>query len=459
MAHLPAAWRRALVLCLALISCTGCAHKASVDESRRAIQHVVIIVQENRSFDNLFHDYPGADSARTGLIHTGRRIALVPISLKAEFDLSHGFSDFVRDYDNGKMDGFDLEHFGSPRNRQAAVIRTQYPQYAFVPPDEVGPYLELAHEYVLADRMFQSNLDQSFAAHLYLVAGQAGGTINVPSGRPWGCDAFRGTVVPTLTRDRHRGPSIFPCFSFRTLADELDERKLSWKYYAPAVDSRVKWVTYLHARKYRRPGVALKAPEFGQLWSSYDAIAQVRYGLDWSRNVVSPETSVLQDVAKGELPAVTWVIPDLKNSDHSTSLSATGPDWVASVVNAIGQSAYWNSTAIFLTWDDSGGWYDHVPPPQLDYDGLGDRVPLLVISPYAKRGYVSHTTYEFGSILKFAEQVFGLPTLSASDSRATSPLDAFDFSQAPRAFKPIRANRTAAYFGRQPHSFAPPDDD
>ncbi len=443
-----------MLLCL-----VSCGPHTDEGPSRRVIQHVVIIVQENRSFDNLFHGYPGADTVDNGLIHTGRRIPLVPISLRAEYDLSHGYRDFIRDYDRGKMDGFDLERWDSPKNRRAAVVRTQYPQYAFVPRSEVGPYWELADDYVLNDRTFQSNLDQSFAAHLYLIAGQAGGTVNVPSGRPWGCDAGPGTLVATLTTDRRRGPSVFPCFSFRTLGDELDERKLSWKYYAPAIDSRVTWTRFLRSRLRPQEHKTVKTPEFGQLWSSYDAIAQVRYGIDWSTKIESPETSVLRDVAQGNLAAVTWVVPDMKNSDHSTSLSDTGPDWVASVVNVIGRSKFWNNTAIFIVWDDSGGWYDHVPPPQLDYDGLGDRVPLLVVSPYARRGYISHTLLEFGSILKFIEEVFRLPALATSDARANSPTDAFDFTQQPRRFELIHTNRTALYFAQQPHSLVPPDDD
>ncbi len=115
--------------------------------------------------------------------------------------------------------------------------------------------------------------------------------------------------------------------------------------------------------------------------------------------------------------------------------SKTGPSWVTSVVNAIGQSQYWNSTAIFVFWDDYGGWYDPQPPAYVDYDGLGMRLPMIIISPYAKKGYVSHTQYEHGSILKFVEDQFGLGRLAASDTRANSPADAFDFNKPPRKFK------------------------
>jgi phospholipase C len=438
---------------------TGCARIDDAAASRRTIRHVVIVIQENRSFDNLFHGFPGADSANSGLTHLGRRVPLKPISLTVDYDISHGYRDFINDYDGGKMDGFDREHVGAGRGRPAPVIRTQYPQYGYVPTEEIRPYWWLAQRYVVSDRMFQSNLDQSFAAHLILIAAQSGGAVNVPNGRPWGCDAPAWTRVRTLTSKRENGWRVFPCFTMRTLADELDEKGLGWRYYAPAVDSRAVWLRYLKKRRQHRLHVGERKPDFGQLWSAYDAIAPIRYGADWTRNVISPETSVFSDLRDGELAAVTWIVPDMKNSDHSISRSSTGPDWVAAIVNEIGHSRFWSDTAIFVVWDDSGGWYDHVPPPQLDYDGLGDRVPLLTISPYAKKGHVSHVQTEFGSILKFAETVFGLNSLSASDARANDLFDAFDFSAPPRRFETVPSRFGPADFLRSPPSLVAPDDD
>jgi phospholipase C len=420
------------------------------------IDHVVVIVQENRSFDNLFMGFPGADSADSGLIHDGRRVRLVPISFTVGWDLNHSFHDFLRAYDGGKMDRFDIERVGPWRGPAGRKHVLPHPQYAYVPRDEVQAYWEMARQYVLADRMFQSNLDQSFAAHLYLIAGQAGNSIDVPTGRPWGCDAMEEAWVMTITDTRAKGPLVYPCFTFHTLADELDAKALTWRYYAPAVSPEGAWRKALRLHgTHRGPG----DPDFGQLWSAFDAIAPVRYGYEWATNVVSPETRVLSDVTHGYLANVTWVVPDMKNSDHSSSGSATGPDWVASIVNAIGRSPFWHDTAIFIVWDDSGGWYDHVPPPQLDYDGLGDRVPLIVISPYARSGVVSHTQYEFGSILKFAEERFGLAPLAASDRRANDLTDCFDFSRPPRSFRPIAARAPAAWFEREKPSLLPPDDD
>ena len=128
----------------------------------------------------------------------------------------------------------------------------------------------------------------------------------------------------------------------------------------------------------------------GGAWSAYQAIKHIYYGDDWSKDVITPQTRFFNDVSNGTLPAVSRITPTCVNSDHAGCGSNTGPDWVASLVNAIGESQYWDSTVIFVFWDDYGGWYDHVPPKLVDYDGLGIRVPLLVVSAYARKGYVSH---------------------------------------------------------------------
>ncbi len=232
----------------------------------------------------------------------------------------------------------------------------------------------------------------------------------------------------------NRGP--FPCLSYPTLKDVLDPKGLSWKYYTPPTI----------------PGA------MGYLWNAFDAIRNVRYGPDWTSDVVSPETTIFKDIAANRLPAVSWLIPTNPNSDHA-SLTDYGPSWVASVVNAIGKNAnLWSSTAIIVVWDDWGGYYDHVAPPQLDYQGLGFRVPMLVISPYAKKGYVSHTQYEFGSIVRFVEDNWNLGRLGATDVRATSIGDTFDFSSSPRAFVPIPAPLRQSFFERQPPSRESVDD-
>ena len=423
-----AAW--ALAAALLLASCSPTKRFDAMAHTH--FDHVVIIIQENRSFDNLFHGFPGSDTANVGRAHDGTRVLLQPVSLSAHYDIANNARDYVNSYDHGRMDGFDLRSIGPRRGAAIPLVAAQYPQYAFVPAAETKPYVQLARDYVLADRMFQSNVDQSFAAHLYLIAGQANRTTDVPVGHPWGCDAGPRSRVRTLRENRTLGQPIFPCFDIPTLADELDERSLSWAYYAPKVENAATWRGALSP--YKDPYTTPTHVDVGQLWSSFDVIAHVRYGPLWQSNVVSPSSEILTDVSAGRLRNVSWVVPDYKNSDHAGSGSSSGPSWVASIVNAIGQSKYWNRTAILITWDDSGGWYDHVPPPQIDYDGLGVRVPLLIVSPYSKKGFVTHRQYEFGSILRFTESVFGLPVLAASDSRANDLDDCFDFTSGARRF-------------------------
>jgi phospholipase C len=394
--------------------------------STTAIQHVVIIVQENRSFDNLFYGFPGADSTPS--------VAEDEVPLEAGQDVCHFHSSVSAAYDVGAMDGFANEQLCGVVNGtyQPEGAPSTY-MYAHVPQAEVQAYWTLAQRYTLADRMFQSNNGPSFAAHQYLIAGQSDDAADVPDGSPWGCDAPKGTTVPVINPDGTETTGPFPCFDYTTLGNELDAANLSWAYYTPALDTQ------------------------GGLFSAYDAIRSVRYGSDWNTRIISPETQILSDVAAGKLANVTWVIPSFPNSDHPLSASNTGPDWVSSVVNAIGNSPFWNSTVIFIVWDDWGGWYDHVAPPQLDRMGLGFRVPLIVVSPYARRGYVSHTQHEFGSILHYVEEQFNLQPLGFTDVRADDLSDCFDYTQVPASFRTISTRYSAWYFKHLPPSTLPLD--
>jgi phospholipase C len=401
------------------------------------IKHVVIIIQENRSFDNLFATYPGANGATTGKSKkcagtmTQCTVPLMKYPLKDPADIHHIWQTFTTEYDNGAMDGFGSIAF---TNGQPAG---NWP-YQYVDPKQIQPYWTMAKEYTLSDEMFETQSSGSFVAHQDLIAGNTAINsdevlVNIPTREPWGCDTPKApknpptTVTSLLKAPRqflgNQGP--FPCLTYRTLRDTLDEKNVSWKYYAPTFDFQ----------------------SGGWLWTAFDAIRAVRYGPEWKTNVITPETTVLSDAAKGDLPAVSWVIPDYMNSDHPASHSNTGPSWVAQVVNAIGENpSLWKNTAIIITWDDWGGFFDHVTPDQIDLQGLGFRVPMIVVSPYARAGYISHTHYEFGSILKFVESVYGLNSLGTTDVRAASMLDCFDFKQTPRTFKPIPASVDASTF-------------
>ncbi len=401
------------------------------------IQHVVIIVQENRSFDNLFQGFPGADTKPYGYDSSGQKIQLGPIGLETTWDIDHSSGAFFAACNgqgsipgtNCKMDGFDQEWEGCYRNCPP------HPQYSYVPHTESRPYFEMGKQYVVADRMFASNFDaSSFISHQYIIAGQASAAVDYPD-NTWGCDGGSGDKIGTVMVNppRQYGPRIQACFDNQTLGDELDTAGRSWGFYTARLDGD------------------------GNIWSAYQAIKHIRYGQDWSTDIITPQSQFLTDV-NTNLRSVSWITPTCENSDHAGCGSNTGPAWVTSLVNAIGKSKYWKSTAIFIMWDDYGGWYDHVPPPYVDYDGLGMRLPLIVISPYAKQKYVSHVQYEHGSILRFVEDQFGLPRLTASDSRATSPeADCFDFSQAPRHFKPIQSSLDQQFFLHQPLDRRVPD--
>jgi phospholipase C len=411
--------RLALVL-LPLIA--GCAHASALSTPHAptssvvpfdhhhggggSIQHVVIIVQENRSFDNLFWSYPGADSTTNcALDHLGACVTMVRQPLFQQYDLSHSPDACKGDVDGGKMDGFDLEPTAEKKATGFA-----FEPYQFTQQSDIQPYWQLAQQYVLADRMFQSNCGPSFPAHQMLIAGTMGYDDN-PT-KPWGCDntTFTKAVI---------------CYNYQTLADLLDGARLSWKYYSPGGNGGSDPASNL------------------SIWQAYQAVRHIRFSNDWSNGDIADTTQFFTDVQDGRLPAVSWIVPSGVNSDHpgsgqfGTKNEDLGPAWVGSVVDAIGQSSAWSSTAIFITWDDWGGWYDHVPPRQIDQNGLGMRVPLIVVSPFAKAGYVSHTQHEFGSILHFTETQLGLSSLGTRDSISDDLSDCFDFSQQPRPFQPV----------------------
>ena len=168
---------------------------------------------------------------------------------------------------------------------------------------------------------------------------------------------------------------------------------------------------------------------------------------------------MLTDIANNQLAQVTWVIPDGADSDHALSNKGTGPAWVASIVNAVGTSPYWSNTAIIITWDDWGGWYDHVAPSIYNSYEYGFRVPLIIVSPYSKQAYVSHVTHDFGSILKFIEEVYNLPSLGYADARGDDFSDCFDLTQTPITFQPVPAKVGKDFFLTVKRPVTPPDDD
>jgi phospholipase C len=368
---------------------------------------VVIIIKENRTFDHLFGRFPGADGTTTGMMD-GKVVPLIRGAKVIPKDLPHSFGDGIRDFNGGKMDGF--------ARADPAIMKWAYSQMR---PHQVPNYWHWAKRFVLADNFFASHKGPSFPNHLYLIAAQSGGATNGPGNtarrlgstmsRSWGCDAPPVTTVPIIDSEGNT-VRVAPCFDFLTEGDLLTEAGLGWSYYA-ATDE-----------------------QGGYIWSAYNAVRHIREDpVQWEEHVL-PVDDFIQDATAGVLPEVTWVTPRWSVSEHPYGQTnfCLGENWTTQVVNAIMAGPDWNETAVFITWDDWGGFYDHVPPNRVDSFGFGFRVPLLVISPYARESYVDHREAEFSSILRFVEDNWGLGQLTHRDTRADNLSYDFDFSQPPR---------------------------
>jgi len=408
----------------------------SIQTASQKFQHVVVIFQENRTPDNLFHGLPNADIADYGINSSGQAILLSPIPLANDYDLDHGHPSFVKMYDGGKMDGAD--DIPVTCKPGATNCPPSNPQFQYVNPEDVEPYFQLAKAYTFGDRMFQTNQGPSFPAHQFIISGTSAPTVtsdlfaaeNV-SGAEAGCTAPSNTSVVLIDTLGRENQTMYPCFEHPTLMDLLDAQKITWRYYTPSI---------------------------GSIWTGPNAIRHLRFGTDWAR-VIVPQTTVLDDIADGQLAQVSWVIPDGRDSDHAASNKGSGPSWVASIVNAIGNSPYWANTAIIITWDDWGGWYDHVAPTIYNSYEYGFRVPLIIVSPYTKKAYVSHVPHDFGSIVNFIEEVFNLPSLGYADARADDFSDCFDFTLPPITFQTIPAKLDQNFFLTVKRPPTPPDDD
>jgi phospholipase C len=465
-----------------LVSLNGCGSSGSPNPPPPGqIQHVVVIFQENRSTDNLFQDpvliSRGADIAQSGTDSHGNTIPLQKVDLAANYNPGHDHGSFEEMCDLNpatgqcRMDGADLNPIPCPTGTTNCT-------FAYVDPTKVQPYFQLAEQYTFADRMFQTNQGPSFPAHQFIISGTSapcstqfpcpGAGSNLfaaenpkTNGPPnAGCDAPAGSTVLLIDSAGSESSNvpIYPCFEHQTLTDLLEAKSLTWRYYSP--------------------GSVPAPPVHGSpaIWNGPEAIQHICgpnpagtacVGADWTNHVVLNQKQILTDITNNQLQDVSWVIPSGQASDHPGTTDGSGPSWVASVVNAVGNSSYWANTAIFITWDDWGGWYDHVPPPQVLVNCAqwgcgyvyGFRVPLIVVSPYAKAQYISHAQHDFGSILKFIEATFSLPSLGNADVPADDFSDCFDFNQTPLPFKTIPAALNAQYFLNDKTPPTDPDDD
>ena len=399
--------------------------KAATPGDITAIQHIVFIIKENRSFDEYFGQFPGADGATSGTTSTGQ---VMPLERTPDtvVDMGHDWTSAITAIDGGKMDRFDIILDGD--------LNGEYLSYSQMTQADIPNYYAYAQNFVLADQMFSSLHGPSLPNHLYTIAAQSGGVITVPASPTsqnlsnWGCDSPAGSHV-TVVDDEGNISQVFPCFDFQTVADSLDSAGISWRSYAPPEG------------------------EQGYEYSTYDAINHIRNTSLWTENT-APDTQFATDAASGNLPAVSWLVTG-PGSEHAPNSTCQGENWTVQQLNALMQGPDWNTTAVFLTWDDFGGFYDHVPPPQFDEYGLGPRVPLIIISPYAQPGYISHKQYEFSSVLKFIEGRFNLTPLTERDANANDTTDSFNFNQTP--LPPLVLNQRACpipsawdvYFGGQ----------
>ena len=449
-------------------------------------QHIIVVVQENRTPDNMFQGlcappYGSPDSCSTSpgpnqyniqisqwLDASNARGYTQPTSVgfTAPYDLDHSHQAFKVQCDNAfalntpcKMDGATrVACFGTCPSK---------PQFRYIDNSQgvLNPYLDIATQYGFANYMFQTNQGPSLPAHLYLFGAtsapspedDASGIFvaenSNPGGLQTGCIADRNTFVYLISPPGNESSQIYPCVEFQTLGDF--PQAFSWKYYAPGAPTI--W----------------NAPVVIQHICQSSGYNGQCLGSEYTDNVDLHPADIFTDISQCNLRGVSWVNPSAENSDHAGYNAPGGPSWVASIVNSIGNSnqcdggaGYWNDTAILVVWDDWGGWYDHEVPslqqqPQNDYE-YGFRVPLLVVSAYTPAGYIDNTRYDFGSIVRFIEQNFGLQegVLGFADARSQTDLTAFFSSaQRPRTFKTISSPLDAIYFINDKTPMRGPDDD
>jgi phospholipase C len=418
------------------------AHAQDTRQSTNPIQHIVFIVKENRGMNHMFGTFPGVAGTTQGVISTGQPFPLHHAPDRQPRDFCHTWNCNVVAEDGGRMDKWDVTvgdaTFACTLNGDYACM-SQYQQ------SDLPNYWTWASDFTIGDHMYSSIHATSFPNHMYTVAAQSGGifgqphlTTNTSQGES-GCQSDPGSSVNVIDALGNVS-SPFPCFDFSTITDLLDTAGLSWTYYTP----------------------------LGSSYNPLEAINHIRnVPNEWDSHI-KLDTQFAADAAAGNLPSVSWVVTSDPNSEHPPWSVCAGENWSVSLVDAVMQNAsLWANTAIFVVWDDNGGFYDNTDWPHVDQYGLGPRVPMIVISPYAKAGNVAHTTYEFSSLIRFVEETFGITVGSlhnsyplARDNSANSLIDSgdvFDFAQNPlpadvltaRTCNPVSSFNTPLSFPEQ----------
>ncbi len=372
------------------------------------IKRVVYLMLENRSYDHIFGRYPGANGATIGL-RNGQQVPIIHAPEWLPGDLPHDYTSALTDLAGGSMDGF---------------WQGLYPMYSYsqLAQQDVPNYWHWAQDYVLCDNFFASALGPSYANHLFFVAGTSGGVFDNPENiglrkdgnkyiKSWGCDAYGDGVFVFVRDPKGNLTKHATCFNFPTVGEQLTQRSIDWAYYAADPDQP------------------------GYIWNAYTSVDQV-FHTDLYKEHIRPVTRLLKDIKANTLPAVTWITPLFQLSDHPPWSTCFTHNWVTEIVNGIMTGPSWQETAIFITWDEWGGLYDHVRPPVVDPVGLGFRVPMMVISPYALQGYVDDAVGEFSSPLRFIADNWGLPHLTERIRNSHAFEHVFDFTQKPRPPRP-----------------------
>ena len=421
------------------------------DTAIHKIKHVVIIMQENRSFDSYFGTYPGADGIPpNACIPAPQGGCVRPYHDTNDRNSGgpHGELNAVADIDGGKMDGFiasaqrgrrGCRNLNDPNCTNGARIDT----VGYHDQREIPNYWAYARNFVLQDRLFQPNASWSLPQHLFMVSEWSASCSRI--GDPMSCvNALQSPDRPAKQRRRRgRGPRIpeagRPDYAWTDLTYLLHRAHVSWAYYVMGgfePDCRD------DAMQCAPQGQNAGTPGIWNPLPSFDTVK-----LDGEQHNVQDLNNFFAAARTGTLPAVVWIAPANRYSEHPPALVNTGQAYVTGVINAIMRSPQWSSTAIFLSWDDWGGFYDHVVPPRVDQNGYGLRVPGIVISPYARRGFIDHQTLSHDAYVKFIEDDFLSsaridPRTDARpdprpDVRENQPILGdlrrdFDFTQAPR---------------------------
>jgi phospholipase C len=411
--------RTSVLLGIAIIGLYG----QAVAQDMSVIKHIVFIVKENRTFDVYFGAYNkhGADGSTQVKLSNGTTVTAPHLPDSTPLDICHAWRCTLADMNFGKMNHFDLDPSCTANGQlicTAQMNRTDLPNY-----------YAYADNFVLGDRFFSSITATSFPNHLYTIAATSGSVISQgilassPGKTEVGCRADEGTTAQQLDEFGNL-TAQYPCYDYTTLGDLLTAAGVSWKSYAPG-------------------NIA---------YNAYNAINHIANDTATWNATYAPDTQFITDVQSGNLPSVSWLVT-LGGNEHPPVSTCLGQNWTVQQINAVMQSKYWTTepTAIIMTWDDFGGFYDHVTPPGVDMYGLGPRVPLLIISPYAKPGYVTHSTMESSSVLKFIEERFGLPSLGQRDLVVNDISDAFNFSQSPNP--PLVLNQTSCQYVSSAETF------